>query len=154
MTASADLRELYQEVLLDHYRRPRHRGALADATHSAEGDNPLCGDRVRVSLRLEGDTIRDVAFEGSGCAISTAAASLMSEAVIGKPREEVERLFERFHALVAGTPGPVGGDLGKLEIFAGVREYPARVKCATLAWHALRTALAGGERRVTTEALA
>jgi nitrogen fixation NifU-like protein len=156
MTGAADLRDLYQEMLLDHYRRPRHRGPLPEATHAAEGDNPLCGDKVRVALRLDGNTVRDVAFEGSGCAISTASASLMSEAVLGKRRDEVEDLFARFHALVADSrPPSEASDLGKLEIFAGVREYPSRVKCATLPWHALRAALAaGGERpRVTTEVL-
>ena len=155
---STDLRELYQEMLLDHYRRPRHRGPLPGATHVAEGDNPLCGDRVRVAVQVQDGTLRDIAFEGSGCALSTAAASLMSEAVLGKQRGEVEQLFQRFHALVAEAPAPAtvaGPDLGKLEVFAGVREYPSRVKCATLPWHALRAALAGNsnERRVTTEVL-
>jgi nitrogen fixation NifU-like protein len=152
--SSPELRELYQEMLLDHYRRPRHRGQLPDATHVAQGDNPLCGDRVRVALRLGGDVIEEIAFEGSGCAISTASASLMSDAVRGKRRAELDRLFDAFHALVAGGPPPSDAtDLGKLEIFAGVREYPARVKCATLPWHALRAALAGRGEPVTTEAL-
>jgi nitrogen fixation protein NifU and related proteins len=142
----SDLRDLYQEVLLDHYRRPRNQGVLAAPERSATGHNPLCGDRVKVSLSLAGDRLAEIAFEGSGCAISVAAASLMTEAVRGRTRAEVEALSQRFQELVTTDSGaatavddPV---LGKLVIFAGVREFPSRVKCATLAWHALRAALA------------
>lgn len=159
---SSQLRELYQEVLLDHYRRPRNQGALTDADHSAAGNNPLCGDQVRVSLRMQDDPasatsrIQAIAFEGAGCAISVAAASLMTEAVKGKTEAEVEELFRRFQELVtidsgAAAPGADDPVLGKLAIFAGVREFPARVKCATLVWHTLRAALAQLPTPVSTE---
>ena len=159
-----DLRSLYQEVILDHYKRPRNFGPLAGADHSAEGYNPLCGDQVKVSVRLEGDRVADARFEGAGCAISTASASLMTEAVKGKTLAEAEALFQRFHGLVSGKGADAeagaraaaeadqtDGDLGKLEVLAGVRDYPVRIKCATLAWHALRSALRGGDEKVTTE---
>jgi nitrogen fixation NifU-like protein len=151
----SDLGDLYQEVLLDHYRAPRNRGRLAGANHRAEGYNPLCGDRITLYARVEGERAKEVTFEGSGCAISTAAASLMTEAVHGKTREEIEALFDRFHGLVTSDPAgePPTEGLGKLAIFAGVREFPIRVKCATLAWHALRAALDGRQDPVSTEAL-
>jgi nitrogen fixation NifU-like protein len=142
----SDLQSLYQEVLLDHYRKPRHFGELARPTGRAEGHNPLCGDRVTIEVGVDGDRLSEIGFRGSGCAISIASASLMSEAVSGLPLADVERLSERFRrALTAGSAGrPAGddrGDLGKLEALVGVREFPMRVKCATLAWHALAAAL-------------
>jgi nitrogen fixation NifU-like protein len=148
-----DLRELYQSVVLDHHKKPRNFRRLDDADHSAEGNNPLCGDRVCVDLRLDGDVIRDIGFVGSGCAISTAAASMMTEALKGKTRAEAEALFERFHGLLTreGEAGEEGPALGKLEAFAGVREFPVRVKCATLPWHTFRAALRGEAKTVSTE---
>lgn len=148
----SDLRELYQATILDHYKKPRNFGPLPGATRHAEGHNPLCGDRVTVHVMLEGDRVADLRFEGSGCAISTASASMMTETVKGRTKAEAERLFERFHALVAGSGDAAGdaGDLGKLEVFSGVREFPARVKCAVLVWHALHSAL-GEAKRVSTE---
>lgn len=142
----SDLSDLYQSVILDHNRSPRNCRAMADASADAEGYNPLCGDRLRVWLRLgPGDVIEDVSFEGIGCAISQASASLMTTTVKGRTRAEALDLFTRFHDLVAGDPGPVAPPgLGKLTVFAGVREYPSRVKCASLAWHAMRSALESG----------
>jgi nitrogen fixation NifU-like protein len=145
----SDLRDLYQEVILDHNRRPRNFGPLPAANRRAEGHNPLCGDRVTVYLDVEGDRIRDVSFEGAGCAISTASASLMTEALKGLSLEEARTLFHGFHELV--TKGDEGEDLGKLAVFTGVREYPMRVKCATLAWHTLMAALDAKDQPVTTE---
>jgi nitrogen fixation protein NifU and related proteins len=145
----SDLRDLYQEVILDHNRRPRNFGPLPAANRRAEGHNPLCGDRVTVYLEVEGDRIRDVSFEGAGCAISTASASLMTEALKGLSLEEARTLFHGFHELV--TKGDEGEDLGKLAVFTGVREYPMRVKCATLAWHTLMAALDAKDQPVTTE---
>jgi nitrogen fixation protein NifU and related proteins len=141
----SDLTDLYQEVILDHNRQPRNYGALADATAQAEGHNPLCGDRVTVFVKAIGDRIETVRFEGSGCAISRASASLMAEAVSGRSREETEALFERFRAMVTAPLTAEIDDthLGKLAVLAGVRAFPVRVKCASLAWHALKTALAG-----------
>ena len=144
------LGELYQEVILDHYRKPRNFGLLPEANRSAEGHNPLCGDHVFVHLRLKGETIDDVKFQGKGCAISTASASMMTEAVRGKTRGEAETLFERFHALVTGADGKSAG-LGKLEAFGGVSEFPLRVKCASLAWHTLKAALEGSQTSISTE---
>ena len=144
-----DLVELYRDVIVDHNRSPRNRGRLAQATHHAVGDNPLCGDRLRLDLALDGDVIADLRFEGSGCAISTASASLMSEAVKGLSRAEAGRLFDAVHRMLTGTGGEAAP--GKLAALAGVREFPARVKCASLCWHTLRAALAGGDARVTTE---
>ncbi|MFL6202401.1 MAG: Fe-S cluster assembly sulfur transfer protein SufU [Thermoanaerobaculia bacterium] len=135
----SDLRDLYQEVILDHNRTPRNFGRLPNANRESEGYNPLCGDRVKVFLHVEDDRIEDIAFQGSGCAISTASASLMTEAVKGKTVEEARRLFHGFHDLM--TTGGNADDLGKLAVFTGVREYPIRVKCATLAWHAVQAAL-------------
>ena len=139
----SDLGELYQSVILDHNRHPRNCGPLADADGEAEGYNPLCGDRLRVWVRFgDGDVIEAVNFEGTGCAISQASASLMTTAIRGRTRSEALELFDRFHALVAGEEGARPAGLGKLAVFAGVRAYPSRVKCASLAWHALRSALA------------
>jgi nitrogen fixation NifU-like protein len=137
----ADLRELYQEVIFDHYKRPRNFRALPGADCHAEGHNPLCGDRVTVYLKTRDGVIEDVSFEGSGCAISTASASLMTEVLKGKPLAEVERLFAGFHAMVTDAAPGTYAELGKLEVLSGVREFPARVKCATLAWHTLNAAL-------------
>lgn len=142
------LRELYQEVILDHNKRPRNFRTIDPATHHAEGFNPLCGDRVIIYLDIQDGVIKDVAFQGSGCAISTASASLMTEALKDKPLAEVEELFEEFHHVVMGEHEP-SAKLGKLGILSGVRDYPSRVKCATLAWHTLRAAL---ERRTDTVA--
>jgi nitrogen fixation NifU-like protein len=133
--------ELYQSVILDHNASPRNYHAMADATGSAEGYNPLCGDQVKVFVRVEDGVVRDASFQGSGCAISRASASLMTAAVKGKPVAEAERLFARFHALLTGAANPEGAGVGKLAVLAGVKDYPTRVKCATLAWHALRQAL-------------
>ena len=148
-----DLRDLYQELILDHTKRPRNFGVLPTANREAEGDNPVCGDHVKVLVELEGDTIREIRFEGSGCAISTASASMMTEAVKGKKAEQANALFEKLHRLVTGSSGPNGGgpELGKLVALAGVRDYPVRVKCATLPWHTLSAALRGDETSVTTE---
>lgn len=149
----SELDELYRELILDHNRRPRnHRKLEAPCTH-AEGYNPLCGDRVTVFVKVEEGTIKDVSFEGSGCAISTASASLMTEAMKGKSLEEAKKLFGRFHGLVTGEPRETdeGEGLGKLEVFSGVCRYPARVKCATLAWHTVSSALRGDAETVTTE---
>lgn len=137
----SELMQLYQDVILDHYRKPRNQGALAEANRHSTGHNPLCGDRVEVFLQVEGDTVRDIAFEGQGCAISTASASLMTESIKGKSIAEVRATFEHFHALVMGEEEVGEHDLGKLEAFAGVRHLPVRIKCATLAWHALKAAL-------------
>jgi len=146
----SDLRELYQEVILDHSRRPRNFGACPNCNRDAKGHNPLCGDRLTVHLDVEGDTIRDAHFEGQGCAISVASASLMTEMIKGKTVAEAKALFEQFHAMVTG--GDAGGDdLDKLEVLAGVRDYPVRVKCATLAWHTLAAALDNGHMPVVTE---
>lgn len=141
----ADLRELYQEVILDHHKRPRNFGPLPEGNHHAKGHNPLCGDRIAVHLVLNGDVIQDVRFEGAGCAISRASASLMTDAVKGKPVAEAERLFQEFHRLVTtGVDEDVEASLGKLNVFCGVREFPSRVKCASLAWHTLHSALGDG----------
>jgi nitrogen fixation NifU-like protein len=155
LTAPAnELRELYQEVILDHYKRPRNFGRLPAANRRAEGYNPLCGDRVQVEAAVDGDRLTDVRFEGSGCAISTASASLMTEATKGKSVAEAEALFRRFHDLVTGDPSrraDADEELGKLAVFGGVREFPVRVKCATLAWHTLQAALDNQTAPVTTE---
>lgn len=137
----SDLRDLYQQVILDHYRSPRNFGALEAPCRRADGHNPLCGDRVSVFLDLAGGVVRRVRFEGAGCAISTASASLMTEAVEGRPVDEVEALFRHFQAALLGE-GPLDEEaVGKLAVLGGVREYPVRVKCATLPWHTLHAAL-------------
>lgn len=148
----SDLRGLYQEVILDHSKRPHNFRVLDDATARAEGYNPLCGDRLTLYMRLEGDQIRDVAFKGSGCAISTASASILTEALKGKTRAQAVSLFEAFHDLVTGKGSRDEAGLGKLAVFSGVSEFPARVKCATLAWHTMRSALAGDSQPASTEA--
>lgn len=144
------LRDLYQEVILDHNKRPRNFRVIEQASHRAEGFNPLCGDRVTVYLNIQDGVIQDLAFQGSGCAISTASASLMTDALKGKPIAEVESLFQDFHNAVTGN-GDFPRGLGKLAVLAGVRDYPSRVKCATLAWHALRAALEQRTETVATE---
>jgi nitrogen fixation protein NifU and related proteins len=157
----SDLRALYQEVILGHSKRPRNFRVIEGAQH-ANGYNPLCGDKVTIYVKLEGDRISDVSFQGAGCAISTASASLLTESLKGKTRKEADALFEEFHDLVTGK-GPAQGQhngadgqegetpLGKLEVFAGVSEFPMRVKCATLAWHTLKSALSGADEVATTE---
>ena len=150
----SDLRDLYQEVILDHSKRPRNFHAMPEADRKAEGYNPLCGDRETVYLDLDGDVLKDVSFQGTGCAISTASASMMTESVKGRTRSEAEALFERFHDLITGSngePAGSGSELGKLAVFSGVREYPVRVKCATLPWHTLKAALDGAGAPVSTE---
>lgn len=154
----ADLRELYQEVILEHSKAPRNYRELPDPAQKAEGYNPLCGDHFTVYLDLEdggseNGKIRDISFQGSGCAISKASASMMTQALKGKSRAEAEELFDRFHKLVTGKlePGNAQNDLGKLSVFAGVSEFPVRVKCATLAWHTLRAALEGQKEAASTE---
>jgi nitrogen fixation NifU-like protein len=149
-----DLKELYQEVILDHNKRPRNFGALPNASHEAEGHNPLCGDQLKVYLETDGEKVIDIHFEGLGCAISKASASLMTEAVRGKSLAEIETLYRKFHDLLTGDPATAGQAdeaLGKLAVFSGVREFPVRVKCATLAWHTLQAALESQSDPVTTE---
>lgn len=148
-----DLRDLYQEVILEHSKAPRNFRQLAGANRKAEGFNPLCGDHFTVYLEVEGDSIRDIAFQGSGCAISKASASMMTQSLKGKTTAEAEKLFDEFHKLVTGAARNNGGakDMGKLAVFSGVCEYPARVKCATLAWHTLQAALEGKQDKVSTE---
>jgi nitrogen fixation NifU-like protein len=148
--SGADLRELYQEVIFDHNRQPRNFHPMADADRRAEGYNPLCGDQLTVYLRMKDGLIVDVSFVGHGCAISTASASLMTEAVRGMTVAQAEDLFRDFHALLTDA-APEVRDLGKLEVLAGVREFPVRVKCATLPWHTLHNALAGADEAARTE---
>ena len=148
----SDLRELYQEVILDHHKRPRNFGPLAEANRHAEGRNPLCGDHLSVQVDVEDGIIKNVAFEGAGCAISRASASLMTDAVKGKPIEEAERMFAEFHQMVtSGVEESVEESLGKLAVFCGVREFPSRVKCASLAWHTLHAALEAKGTTASTE---
>ena len=147
----SELSELYQQVILDHNKKPRNFRKLEAANHTAEGYNPLCGDQLTVYLQLENDAVKDISFEGAGCAISKAAASMMTQVVKGKTRQEAERLFAEFHKMVTGDlDESVPNQLGNLEIFAGVREFPVRVKCATLAWHTMQAAL-NNEAMVSTE---
>lgn len=145
-----DLNDLYQEVIIDHSKRPRNRGTLDGATHTAEGYNPLCGDRLTLHLKMENDRVAGISFDGSGCAISTASASLMTDVIKGKTAEEAEQFFQNFHSLLT-EDRPAAAGLGKLAVFSGVREYPMRVKCATLAWHTLRAALRGEAKPISTE---
>ncbi len=150
----SDLRDLYQETILDHGRAPRNFRKLEAATHEADGDNPLCGDKIHLYLQLDGDKVSDISFDGAGCAISTASASLMTEALKGKTIEDALALFERLHETLTGQGEcDESVELGKLAVFEGVREYPLRVKCATLAWHTLRNAIEGGGTKTpaTTE---
>ena len=146
----SDLSDLYQEVILDHNKRPRNFRHVECASHSAEGYNPLCGDRLTLTLTVEDGRVTDVGFQGSGCAISKASASLMTDAIKGRPVEEVKGLFERFHRMVTTPPDVSVEDLGKLSVLSGVREYPVRVKCASLAWHTLKAALEQ-EQKTSTE---
>ena len=149
----AELRELYQQVILDHNKSPRNFKKLDNANHSAEGYNPLCGDKINLYLVVEDDVVKDVGFQGSGCAISKASASLMSSIIKGMKKEEAEKLFEKFHDLVTGklTDENEIEELGKLAVFAGVRDFPARVKCASLAWHTMISALQDGNKVISTE---
>jgi nitrogen fixation protein NifU and related proteins len=146
----SDLRDLYQQVILDHNRKPRNFRKIADANRTAEGYNPLCGDRITVEATVEDGIVKDVAFQGAGCAISKAAASMMTANVIGKPEREVDALFHRVHAMLTGANGGAA-EVGKLAVFAGVREFPSRIKCVTLAWHTLQAALHGATEPVSTE---
>jgi nitrogen fixation NifU-like protein len=148
----SELSDLYQEVILDHNRRPRNFRAIEGASRQQEGYNPLCGDRLTLYVTLDGDRIADVAFQGSGCAISKASASLMTEALKGKTVAEARGLFDKFHEMVTSAPETEAADLGKLSVLSGVREYPTRVKCASLAWHTLKAAVSGDtDAPVTTE---
>jgi nitrogen fixation NifU-like protein len=148
-----ELRELYQQVILDHNKSPRNFRVIENANHYSEGYNPLCGDRIDIYLDVENGIVKDISFQGKGCAISKASASLMSSMVKGKPVEEAEKLFEKFHDLITGKLGdnPDTEELGKLAVFAGVRDFPARVKCASLAWHTMINALKEEKDIVTTE---
>jgi nitrogen fixation NifU-like protein len=146
-----DLKELYRDVILDHNKRPRNFGRIEPADGHAEGHNPLCGDRLTVWLRLKDDRIEDIRFEGKGCAISTASASMMTEAVKGKDRATVQSLYGRIHSLLTQQDAKADTSLGKLAALSGVREFPARVKCASLCWHTLNAALERGESTVSTE---
>jgi nitrogen fixation NifU-like protein len=148
----SELNELYQEVILDHNRRPHNFRVIDAATAKREGYNPLCGDRLTLYLTVTGNVITDAAFQGSGCAISKASASLMTDAVKGKTVAEARELFEQFHAMITSNPSTPAADLGKLSVLAGVREFPTRVKCASLAWHTMKAAVAReGDAPVSTE---
>lgn len=149
-----ELRELYQEVIVDHSRQPRNFGKLAHATHHGEGFNRLCGDRLTLYVSVENDVIKAISFEGTGCAISTASASLMTEQLMGKSLSEAEQIFQRFHELMTASQMPADAtteQLGKLAVFIGVREFPARIKCATLAWHTLQASLKNDQHLISTE---
>jgi nitrogen fixation NifU-like protein len=148
-----ELGELYQEVILEHSKAPRNFRKPAEANHHAEGYNPLCGDRCTVYINMDGDAIHDIGFQGSGCAISRASASMMTQILKGKTKAEAVELFEQFHRLVTGDEQAMASasDLGKLAVFAGVSKFPARVKCATLAWHTLQSALEDKQQTVSTE---
>lgn len=145
----SDLRDIYQEVILEHAKAPRNFRELVDPHRKAEGSNPLCGDRCSVSVAMDAAVIKDIAFQGSGCAISRASASMMTQALKGKTKEEAERLFHDFQEMVTGGNGH--SDMGKLQVFAGISGFPTRVKCATLAWHTMHAALHGGREPVSTE---
>jgi nitrogen fixation protein NifU and related proteins len=144
------LNDLYQEIIVDHSRRPRNFHAMEDATRRVEGYNPLCGDKLALYVKMDNGVVSDISFVGSGCAISTASASLMTESIKGKTKAEAEAVLEKFHDLLTQEK-PAAKNLGKLAVFSGVREFPARVKCATLAWHTLRSALEGASEVVSTE---
>ncbi len=146
----SELSELYQQVILDHNKKPRNFRKIETPTHTAEGHNPLCGDQLTIYLDLENDQVKDVSFEGSGCAISKASASMMTQAVKGKSKQEVEELFKGFHTMVTGDEDVSDDALGNLKIFEGVREFPVRVKCATLSWHTLHAAM-NQQKIVSTE---
>jgi nitrogen fixation NifU-like protein len=148
----SELRDLYQDVILEHSKAPRNFRELPAANHKAEGFNPLCGDRFTIYVTTEGDSIRDITFQGSGCAISKASASMMTQSLKGKNKTEAAKIFERFHKLVTGQESSNGeAELGKLTVFSGVSEFPVRVKCATLAWHTLQAALEDTQEAVSTE---
>jgi nitrogen fixation NifU-like protein len=149
----SDLTDLYQELIIDHNRRPRNRSRMEHATCSAQGYNPLCGDKVSVFVKVDDGRVADISFEGSGCAISTASASMMTEILKGKTVDEAKALFAKFHHLITGEGEPPAGppELGKLMVFSGVCQYPARVKCATLAWHTMKAAVEREAKVVTTE---
>ena len=149
----SELRELYQQVILDHNKNPRNYGPLEDANRSAEGRNPLCGDEIKVYLRLDGDRIADIHFEGRGCAISKASASMMTMSLKGKTADEAESLFQSVHDMLTGEPDPDADleEMGRLAVLSGVREFPVRVKCASLGWHAMRAALKSEAETVSTE---
>ena len=146
-----ELDELYQEVILEHSKAPRNYRRPEATNRSAEGYNPLCGDRFTVYLEMDGDVVRDIGFQGAGCAISKASASMMTQTVKGKTKAEAQKIFERFHDLVTGHGHASEAELGKLAVFSGVSEFPVRVKCATLAWHTLQAALEGTQEKVSTE---
>jgi nitrogen fixation NifU-like protein len=147
----SDLRDLYQEVILDHHKKPRNYRKLETANRQAEGYNPLCGDKINLYLKVEDGIVREVGFQGSGCAISTASASMMTECLKGKSEAEARALFDRFHDLVTGQSEGDAAELGKLAVFSGVREYPVRIKCATLCWHTMKAALEQCRDTVATE---
>jgi nitrogen fixation NifU-like protein len=149
----SDLRDLYQQMILDHCKRPRNFHSLPDANRSADGFNRLCGDKLRVFVKLENNRIQDIAFQGDGCCISKASSSMMTEALKGLTLDQAQTLFDKFHKVLTGPPDqtPDVPELGKLAVFAGVREFPIRVKCATLAWHTLQAALKNDQKPVTTE---
>lgn len=149
----SELRDLYQQVIVDHSKKPRNFGKISPESHHAEGYNPLCGDQVVIHVNLEGDAVSNLSFEGSGCAISTASASMMTDYLKGKSKSEVKTLFEAFHKMITSPPGTEFDEeqLGKLAVFSGVCEFPSRVKCATLCWHTLQNAIEGKAQLVTTE---
>jgi nitrogen fixation NifU-like protein len=146
-----ELRDLYQEVILEHSKAPRNYKPLPDADHKAEGYNPLCGDRFTIYLEMDGDKIREIGFQGAGCAISKASASMMTQSVKGKTKAQAEKIFHEFHEMVTGHSHGGEDSLGKLAVFSGVSEFPVRVKCATLAWHTLEAALEGKQEKISTE---
>ena len=146
-----DIKDLYQEIIVDHNRNPRNFGVIADADKTVEGFNPLCGDKLKLYIKIDGQNISDIAFDGTGCAISVASASLMTDAMKGKSIDEAETLFNNFHSLIT-TENEIDSDhLGKLAVLAGVKDFPARVKCASLCWHTLHSSLIGDDKPVTTE---
>lgn len=147
----SDLQDLYQQIIVEHNRSPRNFRPMPDATRSAEGDNPLCGDRITLFVKLEGDTVSDVSFQGKGCAISQASASLMTQAVKGKSAAEAETLFRSFQAMVMGQGPEDAAGLGKLAALGGVKQFPSRIKCANLAWHTLHAALSSQRDPISTE---
>ncbi len=147
----ADLRELYQELILEHSKNPRNFRALEQPDRKVEGFNPLCGDHFTIFMKLDGEVIKDISFQGTGCAISKSSASVMTQTLKGKTRVEAEELFQRFHDLVTGNSSEGAEELGKLAVFSGVSEFPVRVKCASLAWHAMHAGLEGEKEAVTTE---
>ena len=146
-----DIKDLYQEIIVDHNRNPRNFGIINDADKVIEGFNPLCGDKLKLYLKTEGKNIADISFDGSGCAISVASASLMTDAMKGKSINDAELLFNSFHNLITNENGADGKSLGKLAVLAGVKDFPARVKCATLCWHTLHSAITGNKETVSTE---